>query len=789
MQIGSVFRLKMTTFYPVDWVQLPQHVISKHSLFGGSMQIRKVVRKTAEVGISMTILGTLLAGCLGSDGSGPVGAAPGTNGVTTNVTTSATSGFSIEGVAVKGWVEGGKASAYEYDSKGKRGRKMGEGSTSAGKFKIQLDSKPTTPVGIEVDGGSYKSEKDGSTVNVTRPMLAILPSVTANTSGVAVTPLTDMSAKKALANAASGVTLTTAIDDADKFISKTFGLSSTSPSKVIPDFTATALTANSDAGKVALAIAAIDGLAANLASGVSGLSRDDVYAALSDDYTNGLPDAIKFDGTKITITSVSGGASATLPATALGFDLAAEVAAVSPSVFSGATTSTITTAAPSVTTPLVSIVTAETNSTAGYSSSSSGAISYAQLGTKQYIFVAARTKGVQKIDVTDPTKPVVLDSASGWAGATLKTNFAPPKGGSSIGGAMIVTGSTGVQLLVYDYTYKHIALVNPKTGAVNYEGDLSLKDANGNEVTSGVTFSGASNAFIAGAIPVPGKGAWLATAIGYVFLDVDKTLAAGSGSAPVLGADKYAVPSGSNLSENLGGDISRNLLFTPNSLDLGIVNLSTTGSLTTPGYYKLDSAYATSKSVPSGYKDGGTVDINLGVGIISYEHTSNLSFINLNGLAPGATANTFKPSATNDFVDVVVATGASLTGTAVDSTTHQFVGFDANSGSRIVVGKLEDPATVASGQTWKGMSDWVYVSTLSLSGSGDPHAIAAVNNLTNGKGYGYVMNGYGTGVKQIDMAAMIALTRSGSSGDAAHTLATGVNPEATGGAILDIPTP
>jgi hypothetical protein len=240
-----------------------------------------------------------------------------------------------------------------------------------------------------------------------------------------------------------------------------------------------------------------------LASGVSGISRDDVYAALSEDYTDGLPDGKSSTGSSVTITSDKGG-SLSLPVSTLGFDLSAELGAVKSytgGAFSGAGAASAGAAlAPNVGTTVTAIVPTTVAASTGISSSSSGAMSYYLTGGKQYLFVAARTKGVRKIDITDPAAAVEITSPA-WAGASItsKAGFSS----QPIGGAMVVSGSSGTYVLAFAYAAKYIVLLNPDTGVVEYEGTLPIV------ATSTVSFSGGS-AFIAGAIPDPGKGAWLA---------------------------------------------------------------------------------------------------------------------------------------------------------------------------------------------------------------------------------------------------------------------------------------
>jgi hypothetical protein len=582
-------------------------------------------------------------------------------------------------------------------------------------------------------------------------------------------------------------------------------LAASSPAFVAPDFSAAALTAKSDGGIVALTVAALDSLAKKL--GVGGISRDDAYAALSDDYSDGSPDGLKFGSSvSITTTNASGVpvASAVLPSTTLGFDLARELGSVSSriadgsasAVFPGTTlelasaAATVGVLATDIGKSVTSIIPPSVLTATGVSSTSSGAMSFLSTGGRQFLFIAARAKGVRKVDVTDPTAPFELTPTTtpAWNGAALFANTG--FGGQSIGGAIVVSSATGVQVLAFAYGAKHIALLDPDSGAIIYEGDIPLAAA------SPASFSGGS-AFIAGGIPDPGKGVWLATTDGYVFLDINATLAAGPGAAPVLGATKFVtdpvsccsqVPGFPNqLAENLGGDIARNLLFTPNYAGLSLQVLADQPGGLTKGTYVLDPAFVSAHPILSATgMDGGAVDTGLGVGIITYEDTNNASFINLNGVtagAPTATGTlTFSPTAINGFVDVNVGPGA-FSGSAVDSKTHQVFGM-AGFSSDIFVGQIQDPASVASGGTWSGMSDWVFVTLVGYAEAHDPHANVTLFNDKTQKTFAYLLDGdpSPTGVQQIDVSALLAMPRLGSG---PHQPAT--DPQAAGGPITKIP--
>lgn len=776
------------------------------------MKIKRKLRAIAELGIGLTAIGTLmLGGCGWLDGGSSNGtaAAPAAAGGPPVV---------VAGVAVKGRMFGAKARVWDVDSKGRGStgtgtHLLGEATTdpATGAFKITLPSAPTTAISVEISDGHYTSETDGSDVpGSSTPMTALLPlsKVTTGASGVAVTPLSDISHGHAIAHAslpgASAVPLTTAISDGDAFVSKTFGLAASSPAFIAPDFTDAALTAKSDGGIVAFTLAALDGLAKKL--GVGGIARDDVYAALRDDYSDGLPDGKAFGSSvSITTTGASGIAvSAVLPITSLGFDLAREFGALSTRIAAGSAVSVFSGTAPelasaaatvgvlssAIGTSVTSIIPPSVLTATGVSSTSSGAMSFLSTGGHQFLYIAARAKGVRKVDVTDPAAAFELSSRTtpAWNGASLFSN--PGFGGHTIGGAMVVSSATGVQVLAFAYGAKHIALLDPDSGAIIYEGDLTLA------ATLPASFSGGS-AFIAGSIPDPGKGAWLATTDGYIFLDINATLAAGPGAAPVIGATTF--PAGAvrccsggspnQLAENLGGDIAHDLLFTPNYGGLSLQVLADRPGGLAHGTYQLAPAFVSAHPILSGSMDGGAVDTGLGVGIITYEDTSNASFINLNGITasdpiaglvvPGAL--TFLPPATNGFVDVNIG-GGTFSGSAVDSRTHQVFGM-AGFSADIFVGQIQDPASVPSGGTWSGLSDWVFVNLIGYAEAHDPHANVTLFNDKTGSTFAYLLDGdpSPTGVQQIDVSALLAMPRL-SGGP--HQPAT--SPQAPGGPITKI---
>jgi hypothetical protein len=112
----------------------------------------------------------------------------------------------------------------------------------------------------------------------------------------------------------------------------------------------------------------------------------------------------------------------------------------------------------------------------------------------------------------------------------------------------------------------------------------------------------------------------------------------------------------------------------------------------------------------------------------------------------------------------------------------------------IVAAQLQDPGRVAAGTSWQGLTDWssydlTSSSSLGYSYATDPHADGVVFSQLKNTAYGYELNGSNHGVVQVDLAGFLALTRAGSSGDAAHTPLAATDPTTvtnpnTGGKVL-----
>lgn len=382
--------------------------------------------------------------------------------------------------------------------------------------------------------------------------------------------------------------------------------------------------------------------------------------------------------------------------------------------------------------------------------SSSGAISSLAFGGKQWVFIAARSQGVVAIDVTDPeaAAPTVKKFSS------LVTNF----GGNEIGGVVPLLGADHPQLLVFSYNSKHVALVNADTGVVEFETDLVLSNGP-------FGFSGGS-AYISGAIPDTARdGVWLSTVDGYKFFDR---------AAQAMTTDPkkiFAFESKADIAENMGGDVAYGYLFAPNYFP----GVQLADLVAGKSYFLTGTDYTT--LFPRIYEpDAGSVDSGYHVGIITNEDSPDVGFINLTSVVKTDVASgpsTFKPAAGGTATLALGSGSPTLSGSAVDADSHLAL-FMAGYSSDIAVGLIQDPASVPSG-TWKGLTDWRYVTGLSgYAYARDPHAVAVIKNLSNGKVYGYLLDGGSHKSLVVDMAALLATTPKGASGDAAHTTAVNV---------------
>ena len=702
-------------------------------------ELTRSVLLAAGVALALPLAGCWLDGDTsnGSDtGTGGNGGTDGTGGGTGGGTT-------ISGSIVKGPVSGATVSAYAVAADGSIGTTaLASGPSGAdGSYSLKLASAPTGPVAIVAAGGSYTGEFDGAAVTKASDLMTLIPSVAAaGASSVTVTPLTDMVGMRALTLMGGGKGAADAVSDALSLVATTYGLDAAELAALMPKFDKASLATSGF--KLGVVLGALDTCDSKIPGG-----RGNLFRALSEDLSDGV-----FDGKKLgTVVTVFGTTHLSISAGTSDF-----LACVSSYASSG---KAVTDAgikpeeiAPTVTALRGAIVASPaTPKSTGLSAGSSGAISSLTYGGKQWVFFAARRKGVVAVDMTDPaaaapTTKVYAD--------LVATNF----GGQEIGGVVPLLGADHPQLLVYAYGSKHVALVDADTGAVDYEADLPL------EAVSPVGFSGGS-AFIAGAIPDTARdGVWLATADGYIFFDR---------ASKALG-QKFSISSPAELAENVGGDVGHGYLFAANyAPGVQIADLASGVS-----YYMDGMPFQT--AFPRMYEpDGGAVDTSLQIGIVTNEDSPDIALIDLKTITKTTVADgrsTFEPAPGGS---VALSLGdPTISGSAVDSDSH-LVLFMAGYSTDIAVGRLEDPASVAAGSTWQGLSDWRYTRFLSgYSYARDPHAVAVIRNLSDGKSYGYLLDGSATKAFQVDMEAMLAAPAVGGSGVDAHKLV--ADPTTTG---------
>lgn len=698
---------------------------------------RHTMARAASLALVSTATALLLTACLFSDDSTP--AAPGDTGGTGTGTGG--TGQSIAGTVVKGLVSGSTVTVYVLNADGSLGAALGSATTSStGAYTVALSSAPTGAVALVAVGGTYVSEVDGSTVIKASDLMGALASVPATgATGVIITPLSDMMVARARALAAAGTALADALAAAETLVKSTYGIAAgTALETVLPTYDKASI--GTDAFLIGLVLGSLD----KCDSAVPAL-RGNLFAALSADFSDGVFDGKKA-GTAITVGTGTSALSSTAGTSDFLSCVSGYVTTGKAITDAGITATDVAATTTAVRTALVA--SSATPKSTGLSASSSGAISSLAYSGKQWVFIAARSQGVVAIDVTDPTAaaPTVKVFLS------LVTNF----GGLEIGGVVPLQGADHPQLLVFAYGSKHIALVNADTGVVEYEADLPLV------ATSPVSFSGGS-AYIAGAIPDTGRdGAWLATADGYLFFDrATRTL-----------TTSYPLGMGSELAENLGGDTSHGMLFAPNYTPaVQLVDLTAGKS-----YYLDGPAFASAfPTTPGGTTtslsepDAGSVDTGLQVGIVTNEDTDDVGFINLKTVVKTDVVggkSTFVPGMGGTAV--LKLNQPTLSGSAVDSDTHLAL-FMAGYSSDIAVGMLQDPASVAIGGTWVGMTDWRYVNNLpNYSYAADPHAVAVIKNLSNSKAYGYLLDGGSHMSFQIDMAAVLAVPAVGTTGADQH---------------------
>ncbi|HJV81183.1 DUF4214 domain-containing protein, partial [Noviherbaspirillum sp.] len=193
----------------------------------------------------------------------------------------------INGYATKGPMNGAKVTIYALNADGTHGAALGSGTTSSdnsGMFSVGLHTRPTGPIAVSVSNGSYASEYDGSTVQSSTVMDAIVDSVpTGGISDVSVTPLSDMVAKRCAKLVTQGSTLSTALTQARSDVRSLYNLG-TKPESIVPSFDPN--LASTDRFALAMALVSLE----SFTHSVGATTTDAVYDTLSSDFADGTLD-------------------------------------------------------------------------------------------------------------------------------------------------------------------------------------------------------------------------------------------------------------------------------------------------------------------------------------------------------------------------------------------------------------------------------------------------------------------------------------------------------------------
>lgn len=591
---------------------------------------------------------------------------------------------------------------------------------------VELDE--DTVYRVVASGGSYISEASLKPMANGRLKSILMPRTSKR---VVVTPLTSMLTSRldAIAGTCRDIEKKK-IDEAAGFVADIYGLDD--PEKLLtekPDLTDTADVLKFKYGFI---LGVLEELALHL-----DIEPKALYEGLAEDIADG-----KFDGRRGEDKIELGGGKA-LPPTAGVADTIAATFKFAKSDESALTDldideSLIRKLSETLVEEIASAPVSDSSS--GLDITNSGAITSVSSRGKQILFVAARSKGLVGIDITNPEGELTemnLDS--------LNAQLADI-GLANVGGVIAVPGTE--QALVYSYGSTTVALVD-----VSEEGNERVINHTTLDISSRQRFSG-GDAYISSGLPqVSVNGIWLATADGYKLLDVS-TLSV-----------TREIPLANNqiIAENIGGTTttSKPLLFSPNyGTDMwgGNGGLQIVDLIRNEAYSMDDINYSSTIGIYPGMgtADAGSVDSGYKVGIITPEDQSTVALVKLDELSfhdnnvSDKTDNTFTLNSETAVVGVNLAPDSSLkiSGVYTDSSSHLAL-FMAGYYGDIAVARLQDP----SEENWTGLSEWNYARN-QYSYSYDPHAGAVIKSLSTGKTFGYLLDGSGN-VIQVDMEAFL----------------------------------
>lgn len=595
---------------------------------------------------------------------------------------------------------------------------------SLGRYSLTLPTVPGGPVLVVAVGGTYTSEADGSTQTL-GTLATLLASIAAGANTAHINPLTNtIAAAAARLLAQGGLTLAQALAQAAAVVNPLFGVAALSadPSLLLVDPLATA----GDGWWLAALLGTLEQLRVNAAIPAAAL-----YQALRDDAADGRLDGLQ--GTLPVSLGGAGTAASTLAASLFTtqWSGAANAYAASQPRYAAATVA-------------ISGALQASAQAAGLAIGSSGSIAplLTQAGGTQLYF-AARGDGLVMLDMSDPAHPVASRLAAINRAVMRNTSVSPATGSfSSLDGIVInptpinTAARAKVFAILYSYASKTVVSVNLTDGVV--------ADSVALPISKSTQFSGAS-ASIAGGIADGKRGRiWLATGDGLLGVDPSNL------QAPVL---TIAQPTGTQINENLGGDPAKDIVYSPDYQNRGLVVFN----LAEVKAYVMDNTAwrSTVGSFANGSEvDGVALDSQYSVAVMNLEGSTSIGVMAYT--TPSGAAGEVGSLSAGARFKAFASAGTSLAGAAIDPVSH--TGLFVGEGAGLAVGVLDDPA----GASWAGFSRFVRAGTTSYRFEPhDPHTVGAFSIA--GKPYGFVLQGsskpYRVGV--IDLTAFLAAPTSG----------------------------
>jgi len=701
------------------------------------------MKNMVTVGLSI-ITASLLVGCGGGGGSSetPDNSNPDTGGLT-----------KVGGDIVLGKVHDASISLVGFD-----GKKYATAKTdSEGHFEFDVNLTKKMFYKIISDGGKYKSEADtdGAEKDAGRlcALLSIEPS--SDLDDIVVSALTTYACEYV---GDSSDDVDTKIKDAYKKLAEIFGLSTEDFINVLPELSKEGLAKGDIASRVAILYGMFEEMATRL-----GLAPSALYAILAEDFSDGEFDgkagAKDIDGASTTPYSDFLASLDAYRSRTTGTELADK------GLVDDATDSD---ALKGITKGLVTFAPASS----GVNVSSSGAVATLSFDSKQYVYVAGRDKGLVGFDITNPDKPLNVDLSA--LNSAIST-----KGLSSVGGIVAIPAKADPIVMVYAYDNQNVLFVDLNKKEVIKKVEVKVSARQG--------FSGGAAYISSGIADSVHHGVWLATTDGYWFVDTDSMTAA---LAPV------GLANGEIISENIGADISQEMLFSPNyGSGYGGGGLQLVDTENKKAYALDSDAWSNTIGTLAGMysADAGAVDGDYHIGVIMPEDTSYIGFIDLSDMSKysfvedkdgNATFNAkdgdISKLVTSFNLNSLAGGSAVLSNVAIDSQTHLML-LSAGYSTTIGVAKLEAPSKDGS---WNPISKRAYYNGQygEYSYAEDPHAAGVVNSISNGKSYGYILSSDGY-VLQIDMEAFLDSKVKDATGETDNAYTLESSPFEKGGSI------